>query len=580
MAVLPPEIIARVKEETDLVELVGRYVRLQPAGVNWKGLCPFHQEKTPSFHVHPGRQTYKCFGCGEGGDAISFLMAVENLTFPEAMETLARAIDLDLAKFLQPGEDEGEKRAHFRANETASDIFRNAWQDAHLGAKARDYLTGRGFHLEVLDRFDLGWAPGGDWLLKQLAQRGVTEDLAVRAGLVRRQDGRGPFAYFRDRIMFPIRNIARQVAGFGGRLIVPGEPKYLNSADSPHFSKGKLLYGFDSTRMVIARARTAVLVEGYLDLIALAQAGVANAVATCGTALTPDQARLLRRGARQVVVLFDGDQAGRKAAVRACHTCLAAGLEAKVATLPRGLDPADLVIQQGAAALQAVLAAAVGYLAFVRDAVAQAGDDRLALEKGVHQVLSTIAAVPDAIRREYMLREAADLFDLTPDLLRSSLAGMPGGVAQPAVAADQTVVAGVAETGRPPAAAAGTATPRPSFRTLTKLHREHVESVLLAHVLQDGSGAAARLLAELGADLPWSTPQAAALAAELAAWAATAPQQTPRDFVEQRWHEQDNAYRAYVTDLLARNIPPRGETERAVRESLQRLRGDRRAQLS
>ena len=238
MAVLPPEIIARVKDETDIVDLVGRYVRLQAAGSSWKGLCPFHTEKTPSFHVNPVRQSYKCFGCGEGGDAISFLMGLENLTFPEAMETLARVLDIDLAKFLQPGEDEGEKRAYHRANEAACEAFRAAWQDPRLGAQARDYLTDRGFLIEALDRFDVGWAPGGDWLIGELERHGVNEELALATGLVRRYEGRSPFAYFRERIMFPIRNIARQVAGFGGRLIAQGEPKYLNSADSPHFTKG------------------------------------------------------------------------------------------------------------------------------------------------------------------------------------------------------------------------------------------------------------------------------------------------------------------------------------------------------
>lgn len=578
MAVLPPEIIARVKDETDLVELVGRYVRLQPAGANWKGLCPFHQEKTPSFHVNPGRQSYKCFGCGEGGDAISFLMALENLTFPEAMETLARALDLDLARFLQPGEDEGEKRAYFRATEAACAVFREAWQDARLGAAAREYLTGRGFFPEVLERFDVGWAPGGDWLARQLARRGVSEDLAVAAGLLRCQADRPSFAFFRDRIIFPIRNIARQVAGFGGRLIAQGEPKYLNSADNPYFSKAKLLYGFETARMVIARARTAVLVEGYLDLIALAQAGIGNVVATCGTALSVEHARMLRRSCRQVIVLFDGDRAGRKAAVRASHLCLAAGLEeARVAELPAGLDPADLVMTQGSEALQVLLKDAVGYLAFVRRAVNQAGDDRLALEKGVHQVLSTIAAVPDPIRREYLLRDTAALFGLELDLLRESLRGAlapdrrADQAGTPAAAAAETAPAGAAAPGPAPADR------RPAFRTLTGLKREHVESVLLAHVLQDDSGAMVRLLLTIGGDLEWSHPAATALVGELAVWPQAGDGLAPRAFIEQRWHARDAAYRAYVTDLLAQDIPPQGETERAVRESAQRLQPFRRA---
>jgi DNA primase len=569
LAVLPPEIIARVKDETDIVELVGRYVRLQPAGSSFKGLCPFHQEKTPSFHVNPARQSYKCFGCGEGGDAISFLMELENLTFPEAMETLARALDIDLAKFLQPGEDEGEKRAYHRANEAACEAFVAAFHDPRLGKAARDYLQARGFAAEVLDRFDVGWAPGGDWLLSELDRRGVGEDLAINAGLVRRNEGRPPFAYFRERIMFPIRNIARQVAGFGGRLIDQGEPKYLNSADSPHFTKGKLLYGFDSARMVMARAKTAVLVEGYLDLIALAQAGVANAVATCGTAFTAEQARLLRRGARRVVMLFDGDRAGRKAAVKSSHACLTAGLEAEIATLPAGLDPADLVVQQGPEALHEVLSGAVGYLTFVREAVAQAGDDRAALEKGVHQVLMTIAEVPDAIRREYMLKEAAELFDLDVAILRDSLPGPQTTRPRPseAAAAPETESAPAPEPPR-----------RRAFRTFTIVKRDHVEAVLLTHVLRDESGTAARLLVDEGQDLEWSTADATTLASELADWRREAPDRSPEDFIVQRWHARDGSYRAFVTDLLEREIPAGGETERVVREAMQRLRLARRMQ--
>ncbi len=571
MAVLPPEIIARVKDETDVVELVGRYVRLQSAGSSYKGLCPFHQEKTPSFHVNPARQSYKCFGCGEGGDSISFLMAVENLTFPEAMETLARTLDIDLAKFLQPGEDEGEKRAYHRANEAACEAFVAAWKDPKLGQAARDYLGDRGFVGEVLDRYDVGWAPGGDWFLRELERRGVSLDLAMSSGLVRQYEGRPPFAYFRERIMFPIRNIARQVAGFGGRLIVQGEPKYLNSADSPQFSKGKLLYGFDSARMVMARAKTAVLVEGYLDLIALAQAGVANAVATCGTAFTPEQARLLRRGARKVVVLFDGDKAGRKAAVKSSHVCLTAGLEAEIATLPTGMDPADLVIQQGPDALHEVLRGAVGYLPFVREAVAQAGDDRAALEKGVHQVLMTIAEVPDAIRREYLLKEASDLFGLDVAILRDSLRShtmRPRAVAEPEADAPDV----------PP-----TAPPRPKFRTLTVVNRDRVEAELLAHVMCDDTGVAARLLLEEGADLDWSTGDAATVVSELEAWRDASSDhsssiQSPQDFIAQRWHAQEASFRAFVTDLAEREIPAGGETERAVREAMQRLRLARRVQ--
>ncbi|MBD3220564.1 DNA primase [bacterium] len=564
MAVLPPEIIARVKDETDIVELVGRYVRLQAAGASYKGLCPFHQEKTPSFHVNPTRQSYKCFGCGAGGDAISFLMELESLTFPEAMETLARALDIDLASYLQPGEDEGEKRAYHRAMAAASEAFCAAWQDPRLGRAARDYLTDRGFTLEVLDRFDVGWAPAGDWLRQELERRGVGVDLAIQADLLRRGESGSPFAYFRDRIMFPIRNVARQVTGFGGRLIGPGEPKYLNSADSPHFNKSRLLYAFDSARMQIARAKVALLVEGYLDVIALAQAGIGNAVATCGTAFTTEQARLLRRGAQRVIILFDGDAAGRKAAVKTAHACLAAGLEAEIATPPAGQDPADLVMSGDTDAMHEVLDHPVPYLRYVREAVARAGDERSALEKGVHQVLTTIAQVPDAIRREYMLQETSELFALDTAVLRETLTEIVRGERRAPAAAPEPPDDAADAAPAPP--------PRPRFRKFTGVNIDHVATALLAQVLQDRSGAAARRLLDEGGDLTWTRPAARTLIDELVLWRDTADTEAPARFVEARWHAQDAEYRAYVTDLLEHDIPEGGDTERAVREAIERLR--------
>jgi DNA primase len=583
VAVLPPEIIARVKDETDIVELVGRYVRLQPAGASYKGLCPFHDDKNPSLNVNPARQIYKCFSCQAGGDAISFLMEIENLTFVEAMETLARSLDIDLHEYLQPGEDEGEKRSYLRAHEAACDAFCAAWHDPRQGAAAREYLEGRGFSPEILDRHDVGWAPGGDWLAQALQRRGVAPDLALSAGLLRQNEGRPPFAYFRERIMFPIRNVARQVTGFGGRVLGSGEPKYLNSADSPFFSKSRLLYGFDTARMVIARSKVAIVVEGYLDVIGLAQAGVTNAVATCGTAFTPEQARLLRRGSQRVIVMFDGDAAGRKAAVKTCHVCLSNGLEAEIAPLPPGQDPADVALAGGADAVQSLLAERRPYLHFVRDAVARAGDERAAREKGVRQVLATIAEVPDAIRREYMLQEAAGLFELGVEVLRETLADMtrPGRRQPPATApgdADDDHDDDGHGVARPQAPARTLPPHLRAVRRNTAVHAERVEQELLAQVLNDDAGAAGRLLMREAADLTWWHPAAVLLARELAAWDAAGSETAPRDWVRARWHDHDGAYRAYVTDLLARDIPEGGEIGRVVRDALERLRLARRVQ--
>jgi DNA primase len=327
--VLSADIIARVKDETDIVEVVRQHVQLKPAGAVFKGLCPFHKEKTPSFIVTPSRGRWHCFGCGTGGDVISFLMEAEGVTFPEAVEILARPLDIDLSSALKEDESEGERRSFHRANETAMNLWSEALWDSKLGSAALAYLTDRGFGEKVLRDYDAGWAPGlSGWLEAGLRQGGVDRELALRADLLRPSDRGGePFAYFRNRIIFPVKIISRQVAGFGGRVVDQGEPKYLNSSDSAYFNKGKLLYGFEASRMPIARQKCAVLVEGYLDLLALAQVGFTNVVATCGTAFTPEQAKLLRRGARDVILMFDGDRAGLKAAVRSADIALRHGLD-------------------------------------------------------------------------------------------------------------------------------------------------------------------------------------------------------------------------------------------------------------
>ncbi|MBE0566829.1 MAG: DNA primase, partial [Krumholzibacteria bacterium] len=419
-----PDIIARVKDETDIVEVVKREVDLKQAGSVYKGLCPFHREKTPSFIVTPARARYHCFGCGAGGDVISFLMETEGVSFPEAVEILARPLDIDLSAWLREDEGEGERRAFHRANETAATLWHEALFDPRTGRAALEYLHRRGFGDKVLRDFTVGWAPAaGDWLEPRLAQAGVDRDLALAGGLVRTGD-HGSFAYFRGRIIFPVRSISRQVTGFGGRVIDDGEPKYLNSSDSSYFSKGRLLYGFDASRMAIAREKAAILVEGYLDLLALVQAGIPNVVATCGTAFTPDQARLIRRGAPKVVLVFDGDRAGLKAAVRSADIALRAGLEPRIVRMPAGEDPASLVIGQGEEAMARALQASEGYIPLLKSLADERGGDRELAERAVKQALGTVAGIADPLRREYVLQETAEVFGLGRPVLEAALAGL------------------------------------------------------------------------------------------------------------------------------------------------------------
>ena len=432
--------------------------------------------------------------------------------------------------------------------------------------------------------FDLGWAPrGSDWLTGKLAAAGVNLDLACRADLVRAKDGAAPFAYFRGRAIFPIKNISRQVAGFGGRVIDQGEPKYLNSADSAFFTKGHLLYGFDSSRMAISREKSAILVEGYLDLLALAQVGLVNVVATCGTAFTSEQAKLIRRGAPEVVLLFDGDQAGLKATVRSADIALCHGLEPRIVTLPLGQDPADLVMERGREGIDGALAGAVGYVPFLKGLAGERGKDRTLQERAVRQILGTVAHIGDPLRREYVLMETAEVFGLGLDLLRSMVPAEPAPARK---AAGGSMTEGTAIG--PAAVAPPAADPRPRRqggpavrRSLARVNAPSIESDLMAHILMDESGGAAEVfLAERG-NLELDTPQARLLGEEFAAWQQARGDgavSSPREFVLDRWNTAgDQDYRSYVSQLVEQREHPVGtDFRRVARDCLARLQQDRR----
>ncbi|MFO7610795.1 MAG: DNA primase [Candidatus Krumholzibacteriia bacterium] len=589
-----PDIIARVKDETDIVEVVKREVDLKQAGSVYKGLCPFHREKTPSFIVTPSRGRYHCFGCGTGGDVISFVMETEGVTFPEAVEILARPLDIDLSAWLREDEGEGERRAFHRANEAAAVLWHEALYDDRTGRAALEYLHRRGFGDKVLRDFDVGWAPAAaDWLEPRLAQAGVDRDLALASGVVRKGD-HGTFAYFRARIIFPIRSISRQVAGFGGRVIDDNEPKYLNSSDSTYFSKGKLLYGFDASRMAIARERAAVLVEGYLDLLALVQAGITNVVATCGTAFTPEQARLIRRGAPKVVLVFDGDRAGLKAAVRSADIALRAGLEPRIVRLPAGEDPASLVIGRGEEAMAQALAATEGYIPLLKALADERGGDRELAERAVKQALGTVAGIPDPLRREYVLQETAEVFGLSRPVLEAALASMEAArpasarraeASRAAPAAAATATAEAAEDGQQEAGSAAPAAGRRASRvrrSLATVQVGAVEAQLMETILGDDTGEGARVFLADRGDLPLRQTEARLLAQELEAWAARQKEGsriTPRELVLERWNTAgDGTYRAYVSRLLAREDRPHDtDIGRVIRDCLDRLRRDLRS---
>src|SRR5438067_4612542 len=347
---IPNDFIQTLLARVDIVSVVDRYVPLKKAGANFAACCPFHTEKTPSFTVSPSKQFYHCFGCGAHGTAVGFLMEYGGKSFPDAVEELARDAGLEVPRIERPGDKEREDASNDigAALLTAAKFYRG---NLKASSRAVDYLRARGLTGEVAARFGVGYAPD-DWQSLAAVFPNYDDEVLVEAGLVISADGGKRYDRFRDRVMFPIHDSRGRVIGFGGRVIDRGEPKYLNSPETPLFSKGRELYGLFLARDAIHKSGKVVVVEGYMDVVALAQHGVEYGVATLGTSTTPVHAQKLFRMADSVVFCFDGDAAGRKAAWRALENTLPVLLDGKNARflfLPDGEDPDDYVRKRGKA---------------------------------------------------------------------------------------------------------------------------------------------------------------------------------------------------------------------------------------
>ena len=425
------QLLDEIRSRADILEIVGQVVKLKRTGENWKGLCPFHTEKTPSFTVNPKRNIYHCFGCGAGGDAFSFLMRQERVAFPEAVRTLADRAGVALPDAGQRApEVDGKLEALRRAMALAAEFYtRSLWEPG--GEKPRAYLEQRGVDPEVAKRFGLGYAPES-WnaLLGVMARQGIGEDVLVQAGLIlARQNGPGFYDRFRGRLLFPIRDVQGRVVAFGGRALSGEEPKYLNSPETPLYVKGQMLYALDVARIAMRERSRAIIVEGYLDCLMAHQHGFGETVAALGTAFTPAQLGLLRRYADEVVALFDADAAGQKASTRLEEMMndvmdlqnlgwsvartggfeKAGHLPIRVALLPAGHDPDSLLRAEGAAALTARLDAARPLLSFVLEKAF--ADEDLTTSRGranaharVALILSKVANAEEATA---LAREAA-----------------------------------------------------------------------------------------------------------------------------------------------------------------------------
>ncbi|MEO2169867.1 MAG: DNA primase, partial [bacterium] len=403
-------IVDEIKQRLDLADLVGEHVSLKRSGRGWTGLCPFHQEKSPSFHVDSDKGFFHCFGCQEGGDAFSFLMKVTGQTFPEALRALGKRVGVEVPERRR---DEGLERLG-EVNAMVAEFFRAALLDEQRGAATRAYLEARGIDEETSERFLLGYAPGEGWA-DALVRRGVAEADLKKLGLASEsRHGRGLYPLFRDRLMFPIRDLSGRVIAFGGRLMgdVPG-PKYINSPESPIYHKGRHLYGLDAARPSVREKGQILLVEGYMDAIALSQAGLPNAAGVLGTALTTDQLRLARRFADEIVVCFDGDLAGRRAALRAFPICVdEVDLWPKAVFLPDGEDPDSLVRDGGTEAMEQLIAASGTLIDFylddlVGDDVLGADNRMVATARAATQMAEVLAGVTDPIVRDKLVRGAS-----------------------------------------------------------------------------------------------------------------------------------------------------------------------------
>lgn len=427
----------RVRDAVDIVDLIGTYLSLRRAGKAMVGLCPWHEDSRPSFHVNPERQTFRCWVCNLGGDVFSFLMRMERLEFREALEQLAQRAGIDLPRG-RGGLPPDEKVSILAAVAWAADRYRDCLRGAPEAAAARRYLASRGLTQQTVDTFRLGFAPPAwDWLLKQASAAGIATDHLAKAGLVvERQGGSGHYDRFRDRLMFPICDLFSRCVAFGGRVL-PGAPadsaKYINSPETPLFSKSSMLYGLDTARDAMSRSRRAIVVEGYTDCLAARQAGIHDVVAVLGTALGERHAKLLRRYADRIVLVLDGDDAGRRRADEILDVLLAEPIDVRIARLPSGVDPCEFVLEQGSDAFEALLATAGDPLDYRLDeALARlapdAGDD--AALAAVESVLMAMAKVSTQssvspsqarLREDQVVGRLSRRFGLSREALRSRM---------------------------------------------------------------------------------------------------------------------------------------------------------------
>ena len=426
-AYYPDELIEEVRSRSDIVAVVGSRVKLTKKGANYWACCPFHSEKTPSFSVSQNKQMYYCFGCGAGGNVVTFLMNYESYTFPEALEYLAERAGITLPKREMTGEERSREGLRARLLEINGEAAKFYYYQLRqpVGKPGMEYLTRRGLSAETMRRFGLGYAPDEGYysqvLYRFLSAKGFTDEELKTSGLVRFKEGRGAYDFFRGKVMYPIMDKNSRVIGFGGRVLDGSLPKYMNTPGTPLFDKSRNLYGLFAAKLT--KRPYLLLMEGYMDVIALHQAGIDCAVASLGTALTEGHARLLKRHTDNIILTYDSDAAGTKAAMRAIPILRTAGFNIRVLDLKPYKDPDELIVHEGAAAYEARIKNAVNFFLFQSDVWKQEFDltDPAGLTAYFRRLAEELTTFPDELERENYLQAVCERQNIDPSLLRKMM---------------------------------------------------------------------------------------------------------------------------------------------------------------
>lgn len=417
--------IVKILDTARIEEVVSDYVNLKKAGSLLKGNCPFHQEKTPSFVVNPNKNIFKCFGCGEGGDSVSFIMKHEKFTFPEALRYLANKYNIEIEETETSTEDkqaQDEKDSLLIVLNYAAKFYQQQLTETEEGrAIGLSYFKERGFLEDTIQSFQLGYAQDSyDSLLKDALVNGYNKDLLLKAGLIKEKNEKA-YDFFRDRVMFPIHNVSGKVIAFGGRILKKSEnqPKYINTAETELYHKSQILYGISQTKTEIRKQDVCYLVEGYTDVISLYQAGIKNVVASSGTALTKEQVQLIKRFTENIVILYDGDAAGVKAALRGLDIVLEQGLNVKLVLLPNNEDPDSFVKNNGTdATLDFIKKEQQDFILFkATQGIKEIGNDPIKKTAVIKDIVESIAKIDDGIKRQVYIKHCSDIVQVTESVL-------------------------------------------------------------------------------------------------------------------------------------------------------------------